>query len=78
MKLPVVRKCPGCGRDPLPFREGPDTPGVHCDRCGFNASDRDVVRADYLANFRPLPAIRVAAERIAARSLLKYTPARTR
>jgi len=72
MGLPEIQTCPGCGGVPLPFREGLDLPGMRCDNCGFSASGRDVIRADYLANFRRLPSIRVAAKRIADRSILKY------
>ena len=45
---------------------------VECNSCGFFASTRDIARADYLANFRPLPDISVAAQRIADRELLNY------
>jgi hypothetical protein len=63
--------CPGCGGESLPFREGFDLPGMRCDNCGFSASGRDVTVADYLANFRPLPGIRVVAF-FSDRSMLKY------
>ena len=72
MSLPEIQMWPGCGGEPLPFREGLDLPGMRCDDCGFSASGRDVTVADYLANFRPLPGIRVVAKRISDRSMLKY------
>jgi len=72
MKSPEIQKCPGCGGAPLRFREDIDTPGMRCDGCGFSASGRDIMRADYLANFRPLPDIRLAAKRISNRSMLEY------
>ena len=78
MKLPEIRSCPGCGGDPLSFDEGVDAPGMRCARCGFSASVLDVMRADYLANFRKLPDIRLAAKRISERSLLKYALASTK
>lgn len=72
MSLLEIQMCPGCGGAPLPFREGLDLPGMRYDNCDFSASGRDVIRADYLANFRRVPSIRVAAKRIADRSILKY------
>ena len=78
MSLPKIRSCPGCGGDPLPFREGLDTPGMSCNKCGFSASGRDVMRADYLVNLRPFHDIRVAAQRISMRLVLNYGLARAR
>lgn len=76
MNIPEVQNCPGCGGGPQPFREGLDSSGMSCDKCGFSASPVDVMHADYLANFCPLPDIRVAARRISTRSLLKYSMAK--
>lgn len=78
MKLPEIQKCPGCGGDPLVFHEGLDLPGMRCNNCGFSASGRDVLRADFLVNTRAVPSIREAAEKIARRSALNYEIVRFR
>lgn len=78
MKLPEIQNCPGCGGDLIAFREGFDIPGVRCADCGFNASGRDVMQADFLANTRTNPEVRSSAEKIAARSALNYEMVRFR
>ena len=74
MKMPEIRNCPVCGQElNLVSR---DSGGVSCDSCGFIAHRAEVMDANYLANFRPLPDIRVAARRIATRARLNYSLAK--
>ncbi|NQW21412.1 MAG: hypothetical protein HQ477_11955 [Chloroflexi bacterium] len=73
MSSSEFRSCPGCGRKSEPTTNKTSRNFVvECSKCGFSATTLDVVRADYLANFVPLPDIRIAATRIANRSMLKY------
>ncbi len=74
MNSPEIRTCPVCGQEVnVAVR---DSGGVSCDSCGFNAVIGEVTDANYLANFRPLPDIRVAARRIATRAPLNYSLAK--
>ena len=70
MSSPEVRNCPVCNQElDLASR---NSGGVSCDSCGFNATRYEVDSANYLANFRPLLDIRVAARKISNREQLSY------
>ena len=73
MKLPEIELCPSCGQDIPPTSENRENFVAECASCGFYASTRDMVRADFLANIRPLPSVSEAARRIAAREPLNYS-----
>lgn len=70
-----ISVCPSCNRELQPVPEGRANFVAECNSCGFFASTRDVARANYLANFRQLPSIAMAAQRIADRELLNYSSA---
>ena len=76
MGIREINVCPQCGEDRQPAPDGRKNFVFECDTCGFYASTREVAHADYLANFYPLPDIRVAAQRISSRSMLKYSSAK--
>lgn len=70
-----INVCPSCDRKLQPVPKGRANFLAECNSCGFFASIRDVARAKYLANFRQLPSIAMAAQRIANRELLNYSSA---
>ena len=69
MNLPEIHVCPACGQE---LGDGIRESVRTWSHCGFYGSILDLSRADYLANFRPLPDIQVAAHRIAIREPLEY------
>jgi len=73
MKAPKLTKCPGCGVEPQPSRDGQDHLGLWCDKCGFNSSIADAMHADYLVQFHPKLSIETAAKRIRARQPLMHS-----
>ena len=73
MKLPEIELCLGCGQDIPLNAERRENFVAECASCGFYASTKDMVQADFLANFRPLPSVSEAARRIAAREPLNYS-----
>ena len=76
MKVPVIDRCPGCGVEPAPVRDGKDTLGLWCDKCGFNASIADIMWADYQAHALLSINIRTAAKRIKERMPLLHSYAK--
>lgn len=78
MSVPEFISCPGCGRESESTDALSDNVVANCSKCGFSATTRDVARAEYLANFYPLPDIRIAARRISNREMLKYSAGRRR
>ena len=70
MNSSKIKLCPSCDRELQSISDDRQNIVVDCDRCEFFASIRDIDRAEYLANFRPMPDVRVAAQRIAARAPL--------
>lgn len=70
MKPAEIKVCPSCEQELQPVAEGRNNFVAECDTCGFFASTRDMVRADYLANVSQSLGIRITAERIASRSPL--------
>ena len=75
MRTPEIKKCPSCDRELEQIPDGRENFVAEC-VCGFFASTRDMVHADYVANLRPLPSIAEAARRIAAKEPLNYSSAR--
>ena len=75
MKSSELKACPSCNQELQPIPSGRENIAAECNSCGFFASTRDVARAEYLATFRPLPSIAVAAQRIAGRAPLNYSSA---
>ena len=76
MRKPELETCLYCDEKLQPVAHGRANYVAECNSCGFFATTRDVARADFLANFYPLPDIRVAAKRIADRAPLKYADAK--
>ena len=72
MKLPEIEMCPSCGREIPPTAEKREYFVAECAACGFYASTKDMVQAEFLANFLPLPSVSEVARRIAAREPLDY------
>lgn len=75
MKAPKFTKCPACGVEPQPARDGRDSLGLWCE-CGFNSSIADEMHADYLVQFYPRLDIRKAAKRIKDRQPLMHSRAK--
>jgi hypothetical protein len=76
MKAPKFSKCPGCGVEPQPTRDGRDNLGLWCEKCGFNSSLADEMHADYLVQFYPKLNIRTVADRIKNRQPLMHSRAK--
>ncbi|MDG0867422.1 hypothetical protein [Candidatus Lucifugimonas marina] len=70
------KSCPGCQRESEPTDNLSGNMIASCSKCGFSATTLDVARAEYLANFYPLPDVRVAVKRISNRKMLKYSAGR--
>ncbi|MBT4125611.1 MAG: hypothetical protein HOJ22_00320 [Chloroflexi bacterium] len=70
------KSCPGCRQESESTENLASNVLANCSKCGFSATTRDVAHADYLANFYPLPDVRVAARRISNRKMLKYSAGR--
>jgi hypothetical protein len=75
MKAPKFTKCPACGVEPQPERDGRESLGLWCE-CGFNASIADAMHADYLVQFHPRLNITTAAQRIKSRQPLLHSLAK--
>ena len=75
MKVPEIRKCPGCGIDPQPVRDGREKLGLWCEACGFN-SLADEMHAEYLIRFHPGINIKTVAYRMKHRLPLLHSLAK--
>jgi len=76
MKVPEIRKCPGCGIDPAPVRDGQKKLGLWCEACGFNFSLADGMHAEYLIRFHSGINIETAAYRMKHRLPLLHSLAK--